>query len=62
MFMLDENIENLIKDNIKKELLSLGCKDIGYYMDTYVDTIVEAINEAYNIEMEYMEEKIENAN
>ena len=58
MFMLDKNIENLIKDNIKKELLSLGCNDISYYMDTYADTIVEAINEAYNIEMEYMEEKI----
>ena len=60
MFMLDENIENLIKDNIKKELLSLGCKDIGYYMDTYADAIVKAINEAYNIEMDYMEEKINN--
>ena len=62
MFILDENTEKLIKDNIQKELLSLGCKNISYYMDTYVDTIVEAINEAYNIEMEYMEQKIENEN
>lgn len=58
MFELDEETSEMIKENIKKELISLGCKDLSYFMDTYTETIIEAINEAYNIEIDYMEQKI----
>ena len=59
---LGDNIKELIKLNIEKDLTAFGCKNIDEFLCKYSNTIIEALEEVYIIELEYLQDKITQVN
>ena len=59
---LDDKIKELIKVNVKRDLISFGCKNVDEFLCKYSNTIIEALEEAYIIELEYLQDVITHAN
>ena len=55
---LDDKIKEHIKENIERDLKSMGCKNVDKFLYRYSDIIIEALEEAYITELDYLQDKI----